>query len=787
MTTLHRKLLRDLLQLKGQVLTISLVVAAGIAAFISMKGNFTSILGAKERYYERSRFADVFVHLERAPESVRRDLEHIPGVARVETRVTGLATIPLASAVRPIQAQVISMPAGAQPGLNALHVVAGRLVEPGRDNEAVVLKPFAEAHDLAPGATLPVVLNGTWRNLKVVGLALSPEYVMTISPGAITQDPASFAVVWMGRRPMSAAFKMDGAFNDVSLTLQPGALVEAVLEEVDRRLEAYGGLGALPRARQLSNFIIDGEILQLNAMSNVVPAIFLAVAALLLNVVLSRLIHLQRPQIATLKAVGYSNREVGLHYLQLVLVVAALGAGLGMALGVYLGSAMTDLYTQFFRFPDLRFRLEAGPSLLSVGISLIAAVAGAFMAVRQVVSLPPAEAMRPPAPAKYRRSIIDRLGLGPVVGPSLHMILRELERRPLRSLGSALAIAASVGLLVVAGWYREGLDALMTTQFHEVMREDVLVGFAKPRPRRAIATLRHLPGVLDAEPLHVVPVRFRNGHRHREGSVFAYNEDSDLRTVRDKFGRPRSLPPTGVVLTDILRDILDIDVGDTIQVEVREGDRPTLHIPVVGFVDEGFGLQGHMRADVLADLLDQPPLMSSGLLRVDPDQVPSLQAALAELPHVVSVSLKADIVAQFRAQSGQAIAVMTLIISLFAATITIGVVYNNARIALSLRSRDLASLRVLGYTRSEISAILLGEMAVQVLVALPIGFWFGRVLVFGLASTVDPETYRLPIILSEASYAYAALVALAASAVSGLLVRRKLDKLDLIGVLKTRD
>lgn len=786
MSPLDRKLIRDLSRLRGQVLTIALVVASGIAAFIAMRGNYHSLTAARDAFYARTRFADVFVHLERAPRSVAADLEAIPGVARVHTRISAGAMMPLENQSEPVRAQVMSVSPGRSP-LNELELMQGRMVEPHHADEAVLLHSFAVANEIEVGTEVPAVINGVWRQLRVVGTALSPEYVMAIGAGDMTQDPARFGVVWMSEDALSAGFDMDGAFNDAALQLQPGASLDQVIDRADRMLAPYGGLGAIPRAKQLSNYVLDGELLQIQSMAKVVPAIFLAVAALLLNVVLSRLVHLQRPEIATLKAVGYSDREVGLHFFKLVAVIGLTGGMLGVGLGVWMGGGLVNLYGEYFKFPNLRFVLDFGAAGTAVGISLLAAGVGAFGAVRRVMVLPPAEAMRPAAPARYRQSIVDLLGLARVLGPSLQMIVRELERRPLRTLGSSVAIAASVGLMVVGGWYQDGLDALMYTQFHEVMREDVMVTFTEPRPQRAVRELMHLPGVLDAEGQRHLAVRFRAGHRSREASIIGYHERPKMRALRDKWGRIAPLPPEGVVLTEILGEILDVSIGDTITVELREGSRPTKELRVVGFVDEGFGLAGHMQASALHAFVGEEPMVTSGLLRVDPAEQAKLDRSLKRMPYVVAVTRRSDIFERFREQSGQMIATMTFLITLFAATITVGVVYNNARISLSMRARDLASLRVLGFRRREISTILLGEMAVQVLLALPMGLWFGGVLIHGIASTVDPETYRLPIIITARTHAYAATVAIAASALSALLVRRKLDKLDLIGVLKTRE
>ena len=784
---IHRKLLRDLMRLKGQVLTIALVVAAGIASFVALQGNYSSLEQARNAFYERQRFATVFARLASAPDSLRAKLEALPGVELIQTRVVEHATLPLPQLSEPVRASLVTLPDADREVLNAIALREGRRPEPNHADEAVLLHGFAQAHGLRPGDRLPAIINGKRRELRIVGTATSPEHVFAMAPGSIAGDPERFAVVWMNPEPLAAGFRMESAFNDVSLALEPGASEAAVIDAVDRTLTRYGGLGAYGRARQPSNQALENELLQLRSMSTILPGIFLMVSALLVHVVLSRLIQLEQGEIATLKAVGYSNAEVGLHFFELVLVVTLIGVTIGVLGGFWLGTEMVDLYARYFKFPNLSFRIAEKDALLGAAISLLAAMTGAFGAIRKVVRLPPAEAMRPPAPARYRRSLVDRLGLAEIAGPSLQMIVRELERRPLRTAMNAAAIAAATSLSLVAGWYWDGIEALVRTQFQVAMREDAAVSFVEPLPERAVRELAHLPGVLAAEGVRLLPVRFRAGHHRRDGVLWGYAEAAEMRTLRDKFGRPVALPAEGVVLTDKLAEILGAAVGDTVEVETQEGQRRSLRLPVAGLVDESFGLQGHMRLDALRRTLSEEPLVSMALLRTDPPARAELDERLKALPFLAEVSRRSRMLERFEQQSASMIRTVSAIIALFAATITVGVVYNNARIALATRARDFASLRVLGFTRGEISSILLGELALQVLIALPLGFVFGHWLVEALASTVDPETYRLPIVLTVRSYAFAATVTLLAALFSALIVRRRVDKLDLVAVLKTKE
>jgi putative ABC transport system permease protein len=787
LSTLDKKLLADLGRLRGQVVTIALVIACGIASYVVLHGNSRALQRAQAAFYEAQRFGDVFAWLERAPRSLLGRVETIPGVERVSARVQKPATLLLPEEPLPIPGEVVGIPGRDAAGLNALALRDGRLPEPGQTSEAVLLAGFADARGIGPGALLPTVVNGERRELRVVGLALSPEYVMAIAPGELSADPARVFVAFMNQDAVAAAFDMVGAFNQLSLALAPGADEDQVKASLDRLLSPYGGLGAKSRARQMSHYMLTAELEQLRGMSTLLPMIFLAVAALLVNVVLARLVQLQQPELATLKAVGYTSFEVSLHLLKLVLVVAGLGALIGLSFGAWFGGKLTGVYDAYFKFPNLRFQLSVADAAVVVGISWLAAALGAFSVVRRVARLPPAEAMRPPTPPRYRRALPDRIGLGRLIGPSLQMVVRELWRRPLRLLGSVLAIGAGTGLSVVGAFYYDGVEALLQTQFETVMREDVAVSLASPLPSRAARELEHLPGVLRAEGLRNVPVRFRHAHHAREGVLIGYPPSSDMRTLRDQLGREVALPADGVVLTDKLAEILEVRVGDTVTLDILEGQRGSVSVHVSGLVSESFGLQGHMRSPALHELLHQESQVSLVLLQTDPRYDGEIDARLKAVPAVASVTRRAELLQAFRSQSASMILVAAGIITLFAGIITVGVVYNNARIALAVRARDLASLRVLGFTRGEVSSVLLGEIAIQVLLALPLGLLAGRVLVHALTQMADPETYRLPLLLTPRSYAFAVLVTLLAAATSALLVRRRVDRLDLIAVLKTRD
>jgi putative ABC transport system permease protein len=785
---LDRKLLREIRGLRGQIATIALVLASGITCFIALRGTYASLEEARDAYYDRYRFGDVFARVESAPETLARRIEALPGVALVQTRITKDVSLPLEGLERAAYGQLISLPARGEPATNALRLTGGSLPLLGEDDDIVLLDSFARANDLRPGQRLPVVINGAERRLRIAGTAESPEFVYAIRPGALADDPKRYAVLWMNRTVVASAFHLDGAFNDISLQLQPGASEPATLAAVDRILSPYGGLGAVGRTQQTSNKILTGELSQLGALAGMVPVVFLGVAAFLINIVLSRLIALQRPEIAALKAVGYTNGEIARHYLGLVAVVMAPGALLGVAGGALLGRLVLRLYQGIFRFPDLVFRLSASLIAAAALTSAAAATLGALFAVRAAARLPPAEAMRPPAPARYRRGLASRLHLGAIAGASGMMVLREVERRPLRMLLSSLGIAGAVALIIFGHFGVDSLDNYLESLFRREQRQDLAVTFERPAAPRVVEQLARLPGVITAEGIRAIPIRVHHDNRWRDSVLMGLPEAATLRRLVAHGGHAVPVPAEGVLVTAALGKILGVARGDRLDVELLEGDHRTVQATVADFVDETVGLQLYARARTVSDLAGDLGAISSVLLRVDPAQRAAVEGVLRRSSHVIDVSDVAADVQRLRDMNGAAMDIWTTVSVLMAACVIFGVVYNNARIALATRSRELASLRVLGLSRAEISSILIGGLAIEVLLAIPIGLLLGRWwagLFFSRA--VDQETFRFQVLVEGRTYALATLVALLAAATSALWVRRSIDRLDLIGVLKTRE
>lgn len=787
MSALRRKLLRQFWSLRGQALAIGVVIAGGLAMLIMSLSSLDSLTQTRDAYYRDYRFADVFATLKRAPESLRESIAAIPGVQQLETRVVAAVNLDIPDFGDPAKGMILSLPDGRNALLNSLHLRKGRLPEPWRDREIVINDAFAEAHGFVPGDRLAAIINGRWQELEIVGIGLSPEFIYHVSPGDLFPDFARFGIFWMNRSALSAAYDMDGAFNDVVLTLTRDARAGDVIDRLDLLLAPYGGQGAIARDDQLSHRYLDVELDQLRMMATVFPVIFLGVAAFLLNVVLNRLIGNERDQIAILKAFGYGNLEVGWHYLQLVLMISTLGLVIGTGLGVWFGQMLAELYQRFFRFPFIDFQVR--PYVYSTGVlvTLGAATLGTLSAVARAVRLPPAEAMRPEPPPVFRATLAERLGLQRWFSQPTRMILRSIERRPLKAMLSMIGIAFACGILMVGRFQEGAIDYLISAQFNLAQRDDLMVTFTEPTSVRVLQELAALPGVWAVEGHRGAPAIVRFGNAHYRTALQGLEPDGTLRRLLDDELKLQPLPAEGVLLNDFLADYLGAARGDLVTVEFLDGRREVREVPVAGVVREFTGVAAYMTLESLNRLTGDGTAVTGAHLAVDARHRDEVVAILKDVPRVAGVSDRYTAISNFYESMADIVLTFAFIGTLLGASIAVGVVYNSARIALTERSRELASLRVLGFTRGEISYILLGELALLTLLAIPLGFLIGLGLIAYIIQGVESDLYRIPLVVGTSVYALAAGVVLVASALSGIIVARRLYNLDLVAVLKTRE
>lgn len=787
MRALDRKLLRDLWTVRGQCLAILLVQASGVAFFVMSMATMQSLKQTRATYYERHRFAHVFANVKRAPNALAARLAEIPGVATVQTRIVRAVNLDVPGVAEPVLGRLLSLPQFGEPTLNEVYLRRGRLPELDKGDEALIGEAFAAVHHLEPGDTITAIINGRLQRLRIVGVALSPEFIFLIKPGDAFPDEKRYGVLWMNYRALAAAFNMEGAFNDLSLATLPGANEDEIIERVDQLTAIYGGLGAYGRDDQTSHRYVSDELNQLTTTGIISPIIFLSVAAFLLNVVMTRLIATQREQIASLKAFGFTNREIAWHYLKMVLLLVGLGVAVGTGLGIWFGLDLTRMYARFYKFPEFIFQLEWRLVVIAGILSVLAGMVGTLRSVTRAVSLPPAEAMRPEAPTQFSASLLERIGLQRFLAMPTRMILRRMSQKPLQVCLSIFAIALSLGILIVSNFGIDAIDFMIDRQFLASQRYDAMLSFVEPVTASVNPSLLELPGLRHVELVRAVPARLRNGQHSRRQALLGLDAERTLYKLFDTQQNEIYLPEEGVVMSRQLAEMLHLQVGALVTVEVLEGRRQVLQVPVTAVVDDFTGLSVFVRRDVLHRLLEEAPCASGAQVLLNLEELPALYKKVKETPAIAGLAVKQATINSLYELIGENLLKMQFINALFAGLIAFGVVYNLARIAQAERSRELATLRVIGFTRREISLMLLGEIAVLTLVALPLGLVMGYGFTWLLAQAIASDLFRFPVVIQPATYGKATLVILAATVLSSLLVRRNLDQLDLVAVLKAKE
>lgn len=787
MKAIHRKALRDLWHMRGQALAIALVIASGIAMLVMSQATLESLRETRARLYSDYRLSHVWANVKRAPNSSAARIAELGGVNAVEARLRAAGKLRLPDFGDSIEAAVLSASEAGESGQNRLYLRSGRLLDAQADDEMLVSDAFAQAHRLRPGARITLTVAGHSEVFTVVGVVASPEFLYQIKPGAMFPDYERYAIVWLNRRALEAALDMHGAFNELVLRLAPGASESDVIAAVDRQLERFGSRGAYGRGIQLSARFLDEEFRQLATMTKLFPTIFLAVAAFLLNVVFTRLIGIQRDQVAVLKAFGYHTRDVVLHYALIVVLICLLGAAIGLAGGIWLGKALAALYQLNFRFPFLDFSLSPGVALLGIGLTMIAALAGAGYAVFRAAGEPVAEAMRPPAPERYVKTQLERLWFARHAAQTTRMVLRQLERRPFKALLTIVGLALAGAIMMMAQLQLNAINYMTDMQYRLAQQQDMTATFTELASRDALGELRGLPGVRRVEGFRAVPVRLRRENHSVQTMIEGLPGDGVLRRPVDVDLRPVPMPGSGLLINDFLAQRLGVVVGDRLWVEVLDGELQRFEIPVAQLTREYMGVQAYMELDALNDRLGDGDVLSGASLTVDEDSRAAVARALDKRPRVAGSELRLAAIDAVYKTISQMTDTFTWVAVIMGGVINFGVIYNSARIALAERGRELASLRVLGFTQGEVSYVLLGEQAVLVLLSIPLSFAAGYGLSWFLATNMQSDLYRVPVHVPPGAYAFAALVTIVSALLSALAVRRRIAGLDMIAVLKTRE
>jgi putative ABC transport system permease protein len=764
------------------------MMSIGVALFVALRSMNGYLRTAQSQYYERYQFADVFATVKRAPRTLLAGLSAIPGVAAIEGRVVADVVLDLPGSKATVTGRLVSIPDQSRPMLNGVHLVSGTYPESGT-HDVIASAAFSRANRLAIGDTLGAIINGRRDRLRISGIGQSPEFVYEIRGGGVDffPDNRRFGVIWVPQRALASAFDMVGSFNDLAIALDRGARPAAAIAAIDRTLGEYGALGAYDRTDHLSHRFVSDEIAETRVTAILIPSIFLGVTAFMLYLVTSRLVAIEREQIALLKAFGFTNGAVARHYLGFVLAPSVGGGAIGILLGIQLAHYLSGVYARFFQFPLSPYQPNFRILAAGLSISVVAAILGGLASVRAAVKLPPAEAMRPPAPARFRRGPFEWAGISRRVSPPVRIILRNIERRPGKTLLSISGLSLALAI-VISGWYAfDAIDLLKITQFFEADRAAIRIAFVERLPGQVRHSLARLPGVRRVEVVRMAPVRMRVGHRTERVALQGLQLDGRLRRLIEPPNRVVPLAQGGLLVSRQLALRLAVHRGQRIGIESLEGDRRSFELPVAGVVDEVMGMSGYLDLATMHRVFGEGSVVNGALLAIDPTDRPLLERRLKALPAIGGIADREATLLAFDRTLAESFRISLVTIFGAACVIAAAVVYNSGRIALSERARELASLRVLGFSKREVTLMLLGEQALLGIAAMPVGFGLGYLLCALMTSRFAMELFRLPLVVHPRTYLLAAAVVAGSGGLTALMIRTRIRRLDLVAVLKARE
>lgn len=784
---LDRKLLRDLTRMRAQAVAVSGVLACGVALFVMATGMYDTLERARDSYYDSARMADLAASVVRAPDPVANDLAALPGINALEARVSGVGLLDLAGKSDPVSARLVSLPPDRKPRVNDVLLREGRWPDVTRDNEALINEAFAEANALAPGERIRALIYGRYREIEIVGIASSPEFVFAVAPGSMLPEPERFGVIWMNREALGRAFDVDGAFNDVVFRLAPDADVRDTMFAIDARLARHGGRGAYGRDRMLSAQFLADELSSLQTMAAILPPIFMLVAVFLLNVSLSRLVETERSNIGLLKSFGYGNGVIAFHYAKFAIAFALLGAALGVGAGRWIGGYMADLFAQVYRIPDFTFDAKLHVYVWAVVVALLAALLGAAQAVRRATALPPAAALAPPAPVSF-----GRLGAGiehsaRKLDGKTRMVVRRIVRFPRRSATTVIGIALALALLITSGHVPISMDHIVNVTFGVAQRMDATLTFAETADDRILEEVRRLPGVQAVEPMRGMEVILTAGSRQRRDTIMGLPQDSYLFRLLDQEMNVVVARSDGITLSQNLAQKLDVRVGDVVTVQATDGQRASADLTVVAVVKPYLAGAAYMELNALSRALREPGRVSAAYVSMDRSQRDALNERIKKLPMIAGVSFLDTSFASMQKLLTEGSGFFAYMFVIFSGLMAGGVAYSSARVTFAEQERDLATLRVLGFGRWEVSYVLLAEIGALLLMALPLGVVLGALLSRWLMTQFQTDLFTFPYVTDSSAYGEAALFVVVAVIAAALFVRRSVDGLDLVGVLKSRE
>jgi len=779
---LHHKLWRDVRRQRAQFIAITITIFLGVTIFGATYDSFRNLQASYAATATDFRFANLTTAGGDVA-TIATEAAATPGVESAEVR--SVADIPFNVGGVKLLGRIIGVPAGEQPTVNQLSVLEGIYLAPG-SGDVLVEKHMADHFDLSPGDLFDIRMSGRWQAVTVAGVVASPEYIWPARDRQeLITSADNFGVIFAANAEVALA--TDGSPNEATIYFTGGGEDDALSNDLAAMARSHGAISTYTRAEQASNAGLTEDLKGFEEMAVFFPLMFLLAAAMAAYVMISRVVHSQRPQIGVLLANGFTRRQVRRHYLGYGLVPGLLGSIPGAVAGILLARLITEMYTGMLSIPVTLVQFYPatliGAVLFGLVASLLAALAPALVASRVM----PATAMRGETPSGGgRRSTVERL-FPPIrrVPVGWRMAIRGVGRNPRRTVYTIVGVVLSLMLVLVSWGMIDTVQHLMDRQFVEIQQEDATVYFGEAAGAADVAALAEIDGVAAVEPALTLPVSLgSDGEHHYETALLVLADDTEMHRFLTTDGNWISLPRSGLVLGQATQNLLDVAVGSKVAMTIAGVG--VVQEEIVAFVDEPLGTMAYMSRGRAESLTGDVLPATSALVTYEPGtDAAELRRTLTELPAVAAfedANALYAVVQKYMVLFYGFVGIMLV----FGAAMAFALIFNAMSVNIAERTREVATLLAVGTDRRSISRYIAAENLLVAALGIPIGLVVGYFAAKSALASFSSDLMALDLYIRPTTFALAAAAILLVALISQWPGLRAIRRINIPKIIKER-
>jgi len=780
MKRLNLRLLRLIKNSKGQFIAITALVIVGLTIYTALSTAIVNMEDTLNYYYDETNFADIFVQFSKIPETALDKVNKINGVKDVEGRIVFDIQMKVDNGDEKVKSRIISIPDNSI--VNKLFIVDGNKIE-AKNKDAIVIEQFANARNIRINDTIQPYIEGRVFDLRVSGISASPEYVYLMeNEQSLLPMPDKFGVIYVSEDFARQNFGFKDSYNEVSITVKDKDHIDKIITQIEKELDQYGIKRIYSREEQLSNRMVSEEIKGVKQTSSTVPVIFLGVAAVIIAAMLSRMVRNDRMSIGVLKALGYNNMNILMHYTKFSILIGFIGSVFGLIFGTILSGNIAKLYIQFFNIPMLKFNFYYEYMIIAIVLSIVFCTFAGIWGARRVIKILPAESMRPEPPKQGGRAFIDRIDiLWKHLSFSWKMVLRNIFRNKKRFVFITFGIAMTFAISLIPSMMNSAMNDIFEGHYSDFQKMDYNINFSTPLNINAVNEIKHIVDTDRIEPKIEFPFELIYGNNKLVANIIGVKSNTEFYGFKNLKGQSINLPNDGIVLSEGLARFIGVEKGDKVKIKTFIPNKDDIYVEVKDIIKQSLGTNGYMEISYMGNILLDKSLITGVYI----NSSDNIKGELENIKGIASIQSLADMRSIFEQFMGLMIGSISVMI-VFAGILGFAIVYNSTIMNIAERRLEFSSLRVMGFSKKEIFKIITKENSVMTILGIILGIPLGQSMISSLESTFSTEIYTIEMNPTLSSYIITAILTIIFVIIAQLATYKKINSLDFIEALKNR-